>query len=113
VTKACAWFLAIAAVWACVPDTTSTSGGASGSAGGGAAGDGGDDGSSVPADRQQLCSSYASATAACCAQSTECPTTSAADWNKRCLAYARSCPAMPTCFSGSDCNTLIYCNGGC
>ena len=103
----------IAAAFACVPDTTSTSGGASGTAGGGVASDGGDDGSSVPADRQQLCSSYASAAAACCTQTTECPTTSANDWNKHCLAVARTCPAMPTCFSGTDCNTLIYCSGGC
>src|SRR5262249_9151906 len=98
--------LTIAAAFACVPDTTSTSSGASGTAsGGGIESAGGDDASSVPADRQQLCSSYASATAACCAQTTECPTTSATDWNKHCLAFARSCPAMPTCFSGTDCNT--------
>jgi hypothetical protein len=100
---------------ACIPDTTgsstsSTSGGVVSDAGEGGA----DDASSVDPQRAAICDQYAQAAAQCCAQGTEtCPQPSAAAWRNKCLQYAASCPAMPTCFEGSDCNTLIYCAGGC
>jgi hypothetical protein len=96
-------------LWACVPDTT---GGSSGLSSGGA-GDGGDD-SGVPSDRAALCNAYANSTAQCCQRTPgTCTSNNANDWKSVCLNYARTCPAMPTCFSGSDCNTLIYCSGAC
>ena len=90
-------------------------GGSSGAPGGG--GDGGADGGggpSVDPQRSALCDQYASATASCCAQAPgTCPRTSAADWKSYCLGYASTCAAMPTCFRGGDCNTLIYCSVPC
>jgi hypothetical protein len=104
---------ALCALFACIPDTTTgTSSGGGGGGTDGGDGSSGEGGPSLPSDRVALCAAYGNATAQCCAQ-VSCPTTSADDWRKRCETYAASCPAMPTCFSGSDCNTLIYCSGGC
>jgi hypothetical protein len=101
----------------CLPDGTGTSSSSGGGGGGvvidGGAGDGGDTDSGANG-REGLCAAYASATAACCAQGTEtCTITKESDWNNFCLAAARKCTGMPTCFSGADCNTLVYCSGAC
>ena len=98
----------------CLPEGTGTSS----SSGGGVVvdgGDGGEAGPDVPADRAALCQSYGNATASCCAQGAggTCPASTPAYWNDHCLKSARACTGMPTCFSGRDCNTLIYCGGAC
>jgi hypothetical protein len=105
---------------ACIPDTTGgSSSGSTGTSGGGIVGDasseGGDATSSVPADREQVCVDYGNATANCCDSTPGAcaPNASADSLKKYCEKYALQCPAMPTCFTGGDCNTLIYCTGGC
>jgi hypothetical protein len=102
---------------ACIPDTTGgSSSGSSGSSGivaDGASSEGGD-ASTITPERAALCATYASDTASCCQASPgTCPSNNADYWKQACEKYAASCPAMPTCFSGNDCNTLIYCGGGC
>ena len=104
--------------FACLPEGTGTS-----SSGGGGvvidsgSGEGGSDSGTggVSADRIALCAQYAQLTASCCAQGTAgpCATSDAKGLNDICLGYARRCTGMPTCFAGSDCNTLIYCSGSC
>ena len=105
-------------VASCLPDATGTSSsGGSTSSGGGVAVDGGGDGgtSDIPAARVTLCAQYAAATANCCNQGVggTCATNNQADLNAYCIKYARQCTGMPTCFSGPDCNSLIYCGGSC
>ena len=67
-----------------------------------------------PTGYEGLCAAYAQSTSNCCLQGAEtCSTTKADDWYAYCLGFARRCAGMPTCFSGSDCNTLVYCAGSC
>lgn len=103
---------------ACIPDASSTGSSSSSAAGGGGVstdgGSGGDAADGVSANRQALCAAYAQSTVTCCAQGTiPCSSSNAADYNNYCLKYAKTCAGMPTCFSGTDCNTLIYCAGSC
>jgi hypothetical protein len=101
----------------CLPDGTGTS--SSGGGGGGVIIDGGAsdgaDNDSGANGREDLCAAYASATASCCVQGTETCTSKSTetDWNNFCLAAARRCVGMPTCFTGTDCNTLVYCSASC
>jgi hypothetical protein len=105
----------------CLPDgggTSSSSGGGGGviidgGASDGAASDAGEIDSGANG-REDLCAAYASATASCCVQGAEtCRTSSESDWNNFCLGFARKCVGMPTCFTGTDCNTLVFCGGSC
>jgi len=103
----------------CLPDTNTSSSSSSSASGGGVAVDGGDggggsDSAPSPTGYEGLCAAYAQSTSNCCLQGAEtCSTTKADDWYAYCLGFARRCAGMPTCFSGSDCNTLVYCAGSC
>jgi hypothetical protein len=108
---------AFVAIFVSCIDTSTSSSSSSSSSGGGVAvdgGDGGDDAAPSLTGYEDLCAAYAQATANCCAQGAEtCRTSKVEDWNSYCLGYARRCAGMPTCFSGSDCNTLVYCASSC
>lgn len=95
----------------CVVPTTTGSSSSSSGGGSSSSGDGGSDADpGVSAARAALCSAYANNAASCCTQMPgSCPSDTAPFWNDSCLKFARSCAAMPTCFSGTDCNTIIYC----
>ncbi len=106
--------LALFTAVGCLPDGAGTS------SSGGALRDGGEGGSAsdapdVPAARVALCQQYGDATASCCQRGVGgvCPASTPAYWNDVCLRAARTCTGMPTCFSGPDCNSLIYCSSPC